>query len=423
MFALYEGRVARESDLVCYWFEKARAQIEAGRAKRAGLLATQAIRGGANRKVLERIKETGDIFYAQADRKWILEGAAVQVSMVGFDDGSEVNRKLNTDSDDDPVHAILRAVPVPDINSNLTFEADVTTARRLKENAGICFQGPVIVGPFDLAPAEARKVLAGHNPHGQPNSLVVFPYVNAADLTGRTRGWSIVDFGQRSVEESALFEKPFEYVERRVKPLRDQNRDAQRKRFWWRHGRAGTELRTALAGKNRQIATPRVSKHRLFVWLDAATVVSDAVVVFARSDDYFFGVLHSRAHELWARATGTQLREAESGFRYTPTTCFETFPFPRAAQAQQRAIWLAAANLNELREKWLSPEGMIGAKELAKLTLTNLYNERPTWLVNAHRTLDGAVFPAYGWREAPDDLPDAEIVVRLLALNLAREPA
>jgi hypothetical protein len=66
---------------------------------------------------------------------------------------------------------------------------------------------------------------------------------------------------------------------------------------------------------------------------------------------------------------------------------------------------------------------MIGAKELGNRTLTELYNKRPTWLVDAHRKLDEAVFAAYGWREAPDDLPDAEIVARLLALNLARVPA
>ncbi len=77
------------ADLVCYWFEKARAQIAAGKAKRVGLLATQAIRGGANRKVLERIKESGDIFWAQSDRNWVLDGATVHVSMVGFDAGTE----------------------------------------------------------------------------------------------------------------------------------------------------------------------------------------------------------------------------------------------------------------------------------------------------------------------------------------------
>jgi hypothetical protein len=65
-------RVPPEADLCCYWFEKAREQIEHGKCKRAGLLATQGIRGGANREVLKRIKETGDIFFAESDRDWIL---------------------------------------------------------------------------------------------------------------------------------------------------------------------------------------------------------------------------------------------------------------------------------------------------------------------------------------------------------------
>ena len=132
LFALWDGRVARESDLCCYWLEKARAAIQDGRAARAGLLATQAIRGGANRRVLQRIKETGDIFYAQADRKWIQDGVAVRVSMVGYDDGSETRRLLNESPDDDPHGALDRARPVEGINANLTSGLDLTTARRLK---------------------------------------------------------------------------------------------------------------------------------------------------------------------------------------------------------------------------------------------------------------------------------------------------
>ncbi len=147
--------------------------------------------------------------------------------------------------------------------------------------------------------------------------------------------------------------------------------------------------------------------------------MSDAVVAFARSDDYFFGVLQSRAHWVWALEQGT--RELESRPRYTPTTCFETFPFPHATQEQQWAISIAAKDLDDLRNGWLNPEGLVGAKELAKRTLTNLYNARPAWLENAHRALDEAVFAAYGWREAPGELSDAEIIARLLALNLQRE--
>ena len=140
------------------------------------------------------------------------------------------------------------------------------------------------------------------------------------------------------------------------------------------------------------------------------------LVIFASGDDYFFGVLQSTIHELWARMTGTQLREAESGFRYTPTTCFETFPFPQPTNEQREAIAEAAKNLNELREGWLNPEGA-AESELKKRTLTNLYNTRPTWLQQAHQKLDKAVFQAYNW---PHTLSEPEILERLLALNLER---
>ncbi len=109
-------------------------------------------------------------------------------------------------------------------------------------------------------------------------------------------------------------------------------------------------MRLALTGLKRYLATSMVSKHRLFSWLPAETLAENLVIVFAREDDYFFGVLHSRVHELWARSTGTQLREVESGFRYTPTTCFETFPFPRLSEEQAEAIVAAAPTMRRARE-------------------------------------------------------------------------
>jgi len=413
LFNVWDGRVRRESDICCYWHEKARAMIEDGRVKRAGLLATQGIRGGANRVTLQRVKETGDIFFAESDRPWILDGATVHVSMVGFDDGSETRRQLDGQQ-------------VKEINANLTVGLDLTVARRLKENLGTCFQGPVIVGPFDIDDQARARFAAQSNPHGKPNTDVIRPLLNAWDLTHRARGMFIIDFQQMTIEQAALYEAPLEHVRKHVKPLRDKNRDRQRRLRWWHHGRAGTHLRQALVGKARQLVTPRVAKHRAFIWASPNTVVTDAVVAVARDDDYFFGVLHSRAHELWARGMGTQLREVESGFRYTPTTTFETFPFPRPTKEQELAIAEAARELNELRENWLNPlpdpktGEPVADIELKKRTLTNLYNARPTWLDLAHSKLDRAVIDAYGW---PHDISDEQILERLLALNLEREPA
>jgi hypothetical protein len=181
-------------------------------------------------------------------------------------------------------------------------------------------------------------------------------------------------------------------------------------------------MRVALARRDRYVATPARSRHRTFDWLPPETLPDGGLVVSARDDDWFFGVLHSRFHEVWSLRVGTQLREKASGFRYTPTTCFETFPFPwppatplgkltRAQDEQRTAIGHAARDLDAQRGEWL------GDRSDPDRTLTALYNARPAWLQHAHAALDEAVAAAYGW---PADLPDEEIITRLLALNQER---
>ena len=172
-------------------------------------------------------------------------------------------------------------------------------------------------------------------------------------------------------------------------------------------------MRKALAAVTRYIGTPTLTKHRLFVWLDARTLADHQLIVIARDDDYTFGVLHSRIHEAWALGLGTQL---ETRPRYTPTTTFETFPFPMPDEQQREAIAEAARELHRLREGWLNPAGALD-EELERRTLTNLYNERPSWLALAHDRLDRAVLDAYGW---PGDIGADDLLARLLALNLDR---
>jgi methylase of polypeptide subunit release factors len=400
LFAVFGDRLAGMSDLCAYWHEKARAQIEAGQLRRSGLLATQGIRGG--RDVLERIKRTGDIFFAYADEPWVLAGANVHISFVGQDDGSDAQRTLN-------------GRPVESINADLTSGVDLTRARRLSENAGIAFIADVKGGPFEIDDVTARAMLTAPNPDGRSNSDVVRPWVNGLDVTRRPRSLWIIDFGLDMPEsEAALYEAPFEYSRRVVKPERQVSRTTQDR--WWIHERPGHSMRRAIAGLGRYIGTAILTKHRLFVWLGPDVLPDHQLVVFARDDDYTFGVLHCRVHEAWARGMGTQLREVESGFRYTPTTCFESFPFPRPTDTQRDAIAEAARDLDRLRTGWLNPPGLSDA-DLAKRTLTNLYNARPTWLAQAHERLDAAVLAAYGW---PEDIAGEDLLARLLELNLAR---
>ncbi|MFA7171964.1 MAG: DNA methyltransferase [Kiritimatiellia bacterium] len=455
LFKLYAGRIPAFSDLCCYWFEKARAHIEHGKVKRAGLLATQGIRGGANRTVLKRIKETGDIFWAESDRPWILDGANVHVSIVGFDNGEETTRALDGKT-------------VSFINANLTATADTTEAHKLPQMLNISFIGTKKAGQFNITEDHAFEIMSIPNPHGKPNSDILKPWLNGTAIVKRPDRQWIIDCGvNMSLDDFKLYDHLYQYVLKHIKPERDLNKETRTRINWWLYKRNAPEMRIAVNTLVRYIATPRVSKHRLFSWFDTSILPDDGIYIFARSDDLFFGILHSRFHELWALAQGTQLREKESGFRYTPTTCFETFPFPPGVldgQPQTEAhteIARAAKELNELRENWLNPPewtkvetldflGTVGGPwdryidpatieargafevgtvryprlvarddgcvaKLKQRTLTNLYNQGPAWLTACHAKLDTAVAAAYGW---PVDLPDDTIIERLLALNL-----
>lgn len=412
MYCVYGDRLPNASDICCYWLEKARAMIEQeGIARRAGLLATQGIRGRENRRVLQRIKETGDIFMAYPDKEWELAGATVHIAIVGFDDGNESARIFDG------------VTTEQNINPNLTIGVDTTAARILRENANLSFEGPSPKAPFDLTPDLAREMLdAPLNVNGRPNSDVVRPVLNARDIAQGSRGFYTIDFGMMGMDDACQYEMPFEHIREHVYPRRLTKAQVPFLHRWWQYATPRHNMRRALEGLERYIATPRVSKHRLFVWVSGGVMCNDSTDVFARGDDYFFGVLHSRIHEIWARDKGTQLRDVESGFRYTPTTCFETFPFPEPTEEQRAVIGEAAAELNRLRENWLNPVDMLGkpmldAAQRRQRTLTNLYNQRPQWLENAHSRLDAAVAAAYGWSPG---LYDQAVLGRLLALNLER---
>lgn len=196
LFDFYGRRVPPEADLVCYWFEKAREHIEKGKAKRAGLLATNSIRGGANREALKRIKETGDIFMAWSDREWILDGAAVRVSMVGFDDNSEIKKFLNG--------GITRT-----INPDLTARFDLTGATALAANQKLAFMGVTPGAKFDISAELAAAMIR----KSQNNQEVLRPYLNAMDITRRYRNVWTIDFGvDASEQEASNYTEPFQYV-------------------------------------------------------------------------------------------------------------------------------------------------------------------------------------------------------------------
>ena len=434
---LYGARIHGEADLVCHWFDKAQRLVADGSIARAGLVATNSIRGGRNRAVLDRIVERGTIFDAWSDEPWVVDGAAVRVSLVCFT------------AADAEKHTYLNGKSVFRINPDLTAGvADLTKAAKLVLNAGQAFMGDVKGGAFDIPGDLARRWLCmPANPNGHHNSEVLSPWVNGMDLTRRPAGKWIIDFGFDMDEtEVALYEHPFAHVAEHVKSKRKSGRHKGRAKYWYRHVSPGPQTWQKLKGLSRYIATPTVAKHRLFVWLDVRVCPDHQLIVIPRDDDTTFGILHSRFHESWSLRLGTSLEDRP---RYTPSTTFQTFPFPYgltpdipatdyAEDSRAVAIADAARMLTELRYRWLNPPEWVewvdepvpgfpkrpvprdeaAEKELKKRTLTNLYNARPEWLANAHAALDAAVAAAYGWDA---DISEEDALGKLLALNLVEQ--
>jgi type II restriction/modification system DNA methylase subunit YeeA len=425
--------------LVCYWFQKASEQIAAEKIDRAGLVATNSIRGGANREVLKHVRESGIIFDAWDDEPWVLNGAAVRVSLVSF---ARADSELPIRLDARQVLEIF-----PDLTARTGGSGvDLTKAKRLPQNCGVAFMGDTKGGAFDIEGDIAREWLAlPLNPNGKRNSDVLKPWINGLDVTRRPRDMWIVDFGwEMSEEEAALYEKPFTHVREHV--FRSARRTAERTT---RSSGGGMSSRDLASRRHRLAAAILSDSARGQASAVGLRLAADA----ARQPDHCRRPRrrHDLRHPALAlpRAVVPAHGHLAGGSpRYTPTTCFETFPFPEgltpdipaaqyAGDARAKAIAAAAASLNEKRENWLNPQDLIrhvpgvvpgcpdrllpvdenAATILKKRTLTNLYNERPAFLEHVHRDLDAAVAAAYGW---PADLSDEQVLERLFKLNQAR---
>ena len=438
--SLYDGRLPGFTDLVCYWFENALAMIEVGPAKRAGLVATNSIRKNTNLPVMHRITQATRIFEAWSEEQWTVDGAAVDVSLICFGDaGSEPAR--------------LDGEVVSSINADLTTGLDLTSAKALHENRNGAFLGIQKSGPFDVPGEVARAWMREPaNPNGRPNAEVLKPYWNGDDLTARPRDMWFIDLPLGlSKADASLFASPFRHIAstpdeegKTVQELREALGERAGPRWWEPHW-PRPEMRSRIKRLSRYLVTAETAQHRVFVWLSYPVLPDKNLIVIPREDDLMFGLMQSRFHAAWALRKGSDLEDRP---RYTHTTTFATFPFPdgmtpavgvEAARVLEAAppIEAAAARLNRLRDGWLYPTGLVveaaeivegfpvrrlpmddaARQQLAKRTMTALYNERPDWLTEAQRELDAAVAAAYGWAS---DISDDDALHRLLDLNHAR---
>jgi hypothetical protein len=445
LWSVYGTRVPNSADFVMYWWHKAADKVRTAKARRFGFITTNSLPQTFNRRVVEHHmagRHPIGLVFAIADHPWVKalneneeeavrDAAQVRVAMSvgvrGATQGKLLRVMAERKGKDDAADVELEG-RFGSINADLTIGADVTKALALRANERLSSPGVKLHGAgFIVTPDQAAALGLGRVPGLERHILA---YRNGKDLTARPRGVMVIDlFGLGEEEVRQKFPEVYQWILERVKPERDQNNRATYRENWWLFGEPRGDFRPALAGLPRYIATVETAKHRVFQFLDAAIRPDNMLVNVASADAWHLGVLSSRIHVVWALAMGGRLGIGNDP-RYNKTRCFDTFPFPDATEERKDRIRALADELDALRKRQLAAH--------PQLTLTGLYNvlarlrsglplseeEREVnakglvgTLRTLHDDLDREVADAYGW---PTDLPEAEILVRLAALNKER---
>jgi hypothetical protein len=433
----YKGKVPDSADFVMYWWQRAAEQVKQGQTDRFGFITTNSITMAFNRRVikdyLEDKKQPLAIKFAIPDHPWVdaEEGAAVRIAMsvVSLKSAEEsiVSHVTREVASADGEAEVELQYQNGDINSDFTVGANVVSAGKLKAGEGISSMGMLLAGSGFIITHEKAKDLGLGIITNVSNHI--HPYKNGRDLMQDPRGSMVIDlFG---LTESDLIEQVptiYQHVREYVWPERKLNNRAHMREKWWVFAEPRQGLRKALNGLPRFIATPETAKHRVFQFLSAEVMPDNKLVSIALDDAYFLGVLSSKAHITWALAAGGTLEDRPV---YNKTRCFDPFPFPAATAEQQARIRELAEQLDAHRKRQQTQH--------PTLTLTDLYNVveklragQPlstakeqtinqqglaSVVLSLHQQLDVAVAAAYNW---PPDLPDAEILQRLVRLNHER---
>ncbi len=428
--------VPQSADIVMYWWHRAAQAVAAAKTQRFGLISTSSMHQVFSRRVVEQAlngKSPLSIAFAIPDHPWVDgEGnAAVRIAMTVGAKGKLMGRLLKSIAEKPTATGeadVTLAETLGKILANLRVGADVAGARPLRANEGLCCPGVKLHGSGFIVTLEQAKSLGLGKIRGLERHIR--PYLNGRDLTGRSRNVMVIDlFGLTERQVQERFPAVFQWIAERVKPERDQNNRASYRDYWWIFGEPRRELRPALDGLSRYIATVETAKHRVFVFLDASILPDNKLIAIASDDAFCLGVLSSVIHVLWALATGGWLGYGNDPV-YVKSKCFDPFPFPVCNAALRRRITDLAERIDSHRKRQQSKH--------PALTITDMYNvlvkaragetlspeENVIHLAGTigilaalHDDLDRAVFDAYGW---PRDLSEEEILDRVVRLNRER---
>lgn len=415
-------------DFVLYWWHKAAEAVRGGQVRRFGFITTNSLRQVRQRGVIAHHCSAKNnplkVLWAVPDHPWTEDGASVRIAMTvgGMEGVPWLGRVVaeptaaTPEAEAEGVRVEGREVDV--IHDDLSAGANLSAAVALKANENLASPGMKLHGAgFIISPEQFKA-------WGRPP--VVHPYRNGRDLTDRPREAMVIDlYGMTVQEVQARYPAVYQHVLEHVKPERDQNNRAAYKDNWWIYGEARSSFRPALRGLPRYIATVETAKHRVFQFLDGATVPDNKLIIIASADAYHLGILSSQAHEMWSLASGALLEDRPV---YVKSRCFEPFPFPGASEAQKRGIREIAERLDRHR-KVSQARGVTLTQMynlLSKLRVGDVFSDKDLVqheaaqteiLHRLHEDLDSAVMAAYG---LPAGLGAPEILEHLAELNQTR---
>lgn len=416
-----------------YWWHQAAKLVWNAKARASGLITTNSITQTFNARVVEAAvaENRASIVFAVPDHPWVdsESGAAVRIAMTVLQPGESDGR---TDSvvreaeSADGSFDVAFVTRIGRIDSTLSIGSARSEARPLLANSLLSAQGVLVLGEGFLLTRAERDSLLSEEPTA---ARYVHPILNGRDLMQRPRGLYVVDLHGVTIEELKAMPALYQRLREKVFPQREQMRDKARRERWWLFGRSNREMRAALAGLPKYIATCRTARHRVFVRLDGDVVPDTKLVVIAHDSPFVLGVLSSRAHVTFASEVGGWLGVGNDA-TYNHSLCFGAFPFPDASESAKQRIGDIASRIDEHRKRQLGLHESLGLTALynglEKLRAGTDPNEKDRAvhedglllvLRELHDELDAAVFDAYGW---PQGISDDQVLERLIALNKER---
>lgn len=397
-----------------------------------GLVATNSVAQGDSRAVGLGwlIKSGATIFDATTSMPWPGD-AAVSVSVVHVARGLQCPQP------------VLNGQSVRQVTSFLSSRGSEQRPLPLASNQNLAVTGSFVLGigfVFDDQNRDANPLALAADLVSRDgrNAERIFEYVGGEDLNTHPAQMSqrkVIDFGELSEDEARAWPDLFDIVQMRVKPARASVKQRDRREDWWRHATRAPLLRRYLEVGRRVLVTSQVTSHLAFSFLSAGSVLAHTAVAVLLNNYTAFAILQSRCHQAWARYLASSL---ETRLRYTPTDCFDSFPFPCADPHQpDTSLEAIGESLYQSRARFMLGTNQGLTKTYNALGDSTISESAILELRGLHETMDRNVLDVYGWSDIPvppycpltaDEQSqvqdfEAQILERLLLLNARRAAA